>query len=127
MKDKFSIAKKRILILSNAKCFAFDKINILFLTMPNFSFIRWQIDLENALSNIDVDKIVYIFNNTVINISCNFIPHETVLFDDRCPPWMDKQIKKLILEKKNIFNCFRRKRKILFTNKKQVTWHWLKF
>ena len=31
-----------------------------------------------------------------------------VLFDDRDPPWMNKEIKKLIYEKKNIFNCFHR-------------------
>ena len=52
--------------------------------------------------------MVSIFNQTIINILCNFIPHETVLFDDRDPPWMNKEIKKLIHEKKNIFNCFRR-------------------
>ena len=39
---------------------------------------------------------------------CNFIPHETVIFDDKDPPWMSKEIKKFIHEKKNIFNCFRR-------------------
>ena len=49
-----------------------------------------------------------IFNQTIINILCNFIPHESVLLDDRDPPWMKKEIKKLINEKKNIFNCFRR-------------------
>ena len=65
-------------------------------------------DLEKAFSNIDIDKMVSIFNQTIINILCNFIPHETVLFDDRDPPWMNKEIKKLIHEKKNIFNCFRR-------------------
>ena len=51
--------------------------------------------------------MVSIFNQTIINILCNFIPHETVLFDDRDPPWMNKEIKKLIHEKKSIFNCFR--------------------
>ena len=51
---------------------------------------------------------------TIIDILCNFIPHETVLFDGRYPPWMNKEIKKLIHEKKNIcfsketINCFRR-------------------
>ena len=44
----------------------------------------------------------------MINILCNFIPHETVLFDDRDCPWMTKEIKRMIHEKKNIFNCFRR-------------------
>ena len=50
--------------------------------------------------------MVSIFNQTIINILCNFIPHETVLFDDRDPPWMNKEIKKSIHEKKNIFSCF---------------------
>ena len=52
--------------------------------------------------------MVSIFNQTIINILCNFIPHESVLLDDRDPPWMKKEIKKMINEKKNIFNCFRR-------------------
>ena len=52
--------------------------------------------------------MVSIFNQTIINILCNFIPHETVLFNDRDPPWMNPEIKKLIHEKKNIFNCFPR-------------------
>ena len=46
----------------------------------------------------------YLFLMT--NILCNFVPHETVLLDDRDPPWMNKEIKKLINEKKFIFNCF---------------------
>ena len=50
--------------------------------------------------------MVSIFNQTIINILSNFIPHETVLFDDRDPPWMNKEIKKWIHEKKSIFNCF---------------------
>ena len=35
-------------------------------------------DLEKAFSNTDVDKMASIFNQTVINILCHFIPHETV-------------------------------------------------
>ena len=37
---------------------------------------------EKAFSNIDIDKMVSIFNKTIINTLCNFIPQETVLFDD---------------------------------------------
>ena len=59
-------------------------------------------DWEKAFSNIDIDKMVSIFNKTIINILSNFIPHETVLFDDRDPSWMNKEIKKLINEKKKI-------------------------
>ena len=69
-------------------------------------------DWEKAFSDIDVDNMVSIFNQTVSNILCKFIPHETVLFDDRYPPWMNKEIKKLIHEKKNIFNCLRQKNKV---------------
>ena len=47
--------------------------------------------------------MVSIFNETIINMLCNFIPHETVLFGDRDPPWMSKEIKQMIHEKKNIF------------------------
>ena len=49
-------------------------------------------DLEKAFSYIDVDKMISIFYQTIINILCNFIPHETILFDDRDPPWMNKII-----------------------------------
>ena len=65
-------------------------------------------DWEKVFSNIDVDKMVYIFNQTIINILCDFVPHETVLHNDRDPPWMNNELKRLIHEKKNIFNCFRR-------------------
>ena len=52
--------------------------------------------------------MTYIFNKTIINTLCNFVSHETVLFDDRDPPWMKKDIKQLIYEKRNTFNCLRR-------------------
>ena len=63
-------------------------------------------DWEKVFFNIDVDKmvsifnqiIINIFNKTTINILCNSILHETVLFDDTDPPWMNKEIKKLIHE-----------------------------
>ena len=50
-------------------------------------------DWEKAFSNIDVDKTISIFNQTIINILCNFIPHEMVLLDDRDPPLVNKEIK----------------------------------
>ena len=34
-------------------------------------------DWKKAFSNIDGDKMVSIFNQTIINILCNFIPYET--------------------------------------------------
>ena len=41
-----------------------------------------------------------IFNETILNIVRNFILHETVLCDDRDPPWFNNKIKSLIQEKK---------------------------
>ena len=40
-----------------------------------------------------------IFNETILNILRNFIPHETVLCDDRDPSWFNNKIKSLIHEK----------------------------
>ena len=40
-----------------------------------------------------------IFNETVLNIICDFIPHETVTFDDRDPPSITIRIKKAINDK----------------------------
>ena len=65
-------------------------------------------DWEKAFSNIDVEKMLSIFNQTIINILCNFTTDEAVLLDDRDPPCMNKEIKILIHEKKHIFNCFHR-------------------
>ena len=36
------------------------------------------------------------FNKTILNILSNFIPHETITFDDRDLPWFKKKIKSLI-------------------------------
>ena len=56
-------------------------------------------DWEKAFSSIDVDKMVSIFYHTIMDILYNFISRETVLFEDRDPPWMNKEIKKLFPSK----------------------------
>ena len=38
-------------------------------------------DWEEAFSNINVDKMVFIFNQTIINVLCNFISHDTIKID----------------------------------------------
>ena len=40
-----------------------------------------------------------IFNETILNILRNLIPHETLLFDDRDPPWFNNKINSLIHQK----------------------------
>ena len=36
-----------------------------------------ELDWEKVFSNIDVDNTVYIFKKTIINILCDFIPHDS--------------------------------------------------
>ena len=73
-----------------------------------------QFDWVRALSNIDVDEKVYIFTKTLLNIIQNFIPHETITCDDRDPPWINKEIKKLILEKNLAFKSYCYSNKSMF-------------
>ena len=61
-------------------------------------------DWENKLSLIDINDQVVLFNETIVNIMSNFIPNETITFDDRDPPWFNKNIKNMINYKNAIFN-----------------------
>ena len=51
-------------------------------------------DWEKAFLNVDVNKKVLLFNETVLNITRNFIPDEIVTLGDRDPLWMTILIKK---------------------------------
>ena len=63
-------------------------------------------DWEKAFYNIDVNKKVLLFNETVPNVICNFIPYEVVTFDKRGPPWITSCIKKTINNKNLAFKSF---------------------
>ena len=65
-----------------------------------------QFDWLRALSNVNVDEKVYFFTKTLLNIIQNFIPHETIICDDRDPPWINKEIKKLMIEKNLAFKSY---------------------
>ena len=72
----------------------------------------WKLFLNKGLREIkevgDIDRLnkkqlliltnkkhlIMFFNETVLNIVQNLIPHETVIFDDREPPWITSCIKK---------------------------------
>ena len=45
-----------------------------------------------------MNEKVNILNTTIENMLPNYIPHETITCDDRDPPWMNKNIKQLIVE-----------------------------
>ena len=53
-----------------------------------------------------MNQKVHLFNQTIKNILCNFIPHETVTCDDRDPPWINSKIKDLLQEKNIAKKCY---------------------
>ena len=53
------------------------------------------------------------FNKTIKNIMSNYIPHisnyiphETIICDDKDPPWINKDIKQLILDKNYTYKSY---------------------
>ena len=82
----------------------------------NADLIRRSIDQfpwDNRFSNIDVNQKVHLFNQTIKNILCNFIPHETVTCDDHDPPWINSKIKELMETKNFAKKCY-------FQNDKEI-------
>ena len=53
-----------------------------------------------------MNQKVHLFNQTIKNILCNFIPHETVTCDDRDPPWITSKIKGLIQKNNFAKKCY---------------------
>ena len=47
-----------------------------------------------------------VFNTTIKYIMANFIPHETIICDDRDPPWINNRIKKNY-ETNNLYKVYR--------------------
>ena len=71
---------------------------------------------EKTFLNVDVNKKALLFNETILNIIRNFIPHGIVTCDDRNPPthvttgthppWMTRLIKKAIKDKNLFYQHF---------------------
>ena len=59
-------------------------------------------DWKKAFLSVDVNTKVLLFNETILNIISNFIPHEIVTCNDRGPLWMTRLIIKAIKDK-NLF------------------------
>ena len=55
---------------------------------------------EKAFSNAKINEKVSLSNKMILNILNNYIPHETIICDDKDPPWFNSWIKSLI-ENKN--------------------------
>ena len=72
----------------------------------NSDLIRRAINLfdwDKAVRINDMDKQVAIFSDILMNIIQNFVLHETIICDDRRPPWMNKEMKQLIEKKPQFY------------------------
>ena len=67
-------------------------------------------DWEKAFHNVDVNKQLMLFNEAVLNIIQNFIPRDTVTFDDRDLSWITSRIRKMINDKNLAFKRFENKK-----------------
>ena len=63
---------------------------------------------EKAFSNTNINEKVSLFNKTILNILNNYIPHETIICDDKDPPWFNSRIKSLIENKNKIHKNYQR-------------------
>ena len=91
----------------------------------NIEKIRKAIDRflwAMRFTNIDVNEKVNLFNKTIKNIiktyilkTKNYIPHETIICDDRDLPWINKDIKELIHEKNQDYKSCRQNKKNIFS------------
>ena len=66
-------------------------------------------------TNIDVNEKVNLFNKTIKNIILNYISHETINYDDRDLPWINKDIKELIHEKNQAYKSYRQNKNKIFS------------
>ena len=67
--------------------------------------IRWAItdfNWDRAFLNTNVNEKVSIFSNIILNILSNFVPHETIVCDDKDPPQFNRGAITSLVQKKHI-------------------------
>ena len=67
-----------------------------------------NLNWEKAFSNTNINEKVSLFNKTILNILNNYIPHETIICDDKDPSWFNSRIKSLIEKKNKIRKSYQR-------------------
>ena len=81
----------------------FKKANVYHIRKAIHGF-QW----EKSFQNMNVNDMVHLFNRTIKNILVNIIPHETIACDDRDPPWINSSIRRLIQDKNEAYQRFKR-------------------
>ena len=61
------------------------------------------INWEKLFEYKNVNKQLYLFNKTILNIFCNFSPNKNIICNNKNPPWFNNQIKTLIGKKNSHF------------------------
>ena len=67
-----------------------------------------EFSLDRSFVNLDINEMVSVCNTTIKNIMANFISHETIICDNRDPPWINNSIKKLIYERNSLYKDYRK-------------------
>ena len=67
-----------------------------------------NLNWEKAFSNTNINEKVSLFNKTILNILNNYIAQETIICDDKDPPWFNSRIKSLIENKNKIHKNYQR-------------------
>ena len=63
-------------------------------------------DWESALSPLDTNKQVKLFNETLLNILRNFIPHKLIKCSYKDPPWISREIKTCLRKKNRLYKKY---------------------
>ena len=59
--------------------------------------------LTEKTSNINVHTQLKLFNEILTNSFTNFVPNKLITVDDRDPPWVTENIKKLLKDKSKLY------------------------
>ena len=99
----------------------FAKVNFLVHVPPPYERHIWHYkrsnvdDIKNAINlfdwnrhfrNIDVNKQVEAFNETLLNIFANFVPNESITINEKEPPWITTNIKRKISQKNDLYKRY---------------------
>ena len=103
LNSTYSTKFKLITLLLICKKFRITKMLMLDLYKKQWTHFNWT----RAFSNTSVNVKVNIFNNTILNILCNFIPHEILTCNDKDPRWFNKKNKRNNWRKKNASKAYR--------------------
>ena len=96
----------------------YGKFNLKIYYLPPYEGEVWHYQKRNVenirkaksefrFANSDVSEKVYLFNKIIKNIVSNYIPSETIVCNDRDPPWINNNIKKLINDKNCAYTSYR--------------------